>query len=138
MPKDDIDIPTRRPIRDLIGPDAELIAQCGETTRLRGAMNAVVDAMMGLSFPEAEELQVDLDRTTFAYFEAVQRIAALPAVSTGGVLAKAVILRENIEEEIGICAGEVMGDRQHKLAWSLARDLAAVLALRAEIGFGTA
>jgi hypothetical protein len=104
------------------GPDAKLIAQCGETTRLRGMMNAVVDAMMGLSFEKAEEFQPDLDRTTTAYCEAVDLVATLPAASPTGVRAKAACLRESIEEEIGIAGGECMGDRQHVLAWSLLRD----------------
>lgn len=108
------------------GPDAELIAQCGETTRLRGAMNAVAEAMMGLSFPEADALQDDLDRTTAAYCEAVELTATLAAVSPAGVRAKAAILQGDIEEMVGICGGEVMGDATHKLAWSLACDLAAV------------
>jgi hypothetical protein len=89
-------------------------------------MNAVVDAMMGLSFEEAEELQPDLDRTTSAYSDAVDVVATLPAVSPAGVRAKAAILRESIEEEIGIAGGECMGDRQHVLAWSLLRDMATV------------
>lgn len=107
------------------GPDAELIAQCGETTKLRAAMNAVAEAMMGLSFAEAEELQDDLDSTTCAYCDAVGEIATLPAVSPAGIRAKAAILRNDIEEMVGICGGEVMGDASHKLAWSLACDLAA-------------
>jgi hypothetical protein len=109
-----------------VRPDAELITHCAETTRLRGAMNAVVDAMMGLSFPEAEKLQPDLDRTTIAYSDAVELAATIPATSPAGVRAKAAVLRESIEEFVGICGGEVMGDTEHKLAGSLARDLAAV------------
>ena len=108
------------------GPDAKLIAQCGETKRLRGAMNAVADAMMGLSAREAEELQDDLDRTTAAYCESVELLATFPAATPAGVLAKAAILRGDIEEMVGICGGEVMGDGTHKLAWSLACDLASV------------
>lgn len=108
------------------GPDSDLFARCAETTRLRAAMNAVVEAMTGLPFAEADALQSDLDNATSAYFDAAEQIASVPAVSRAGILAKAVILRESIEEEIGLCGGEVMGDRQHKLAWSLACDLAAV------------
>jgi hypothetical protein len=107
-------------------PDAELIIQCDYVTKLRGEMNAVVDAMIGLSSVEADEFQDDLDRTSFAYSEAVELVAALPAVSPAGVRAKAVILRESIEEEVGLCGGEVMGDTQHKLAWSLVCDLTAL------------
>lgn len=107
------------------GSDAELITKCSEATRRRGAMNAVVDAMMGLSFQESQEFQPDLDRTTTAYGDAVDVVATLPAVSPAGVRAKAACLRESIEEEIGICGGDCMGDRQHVLAWSLLRDMAA-------------
>jgi hypothetical protein len=116
----------RSPPSTAFGPDAKLIAQCGETTRLRGMMNAVVDAMMGLSFEKAEEFQPDLDRTTTAYCEAVELVATIPAVSPAGVRAKATCLRDSIEEEIGIAGGECMGDRQHVLAWSLLRDMATV------------
>jgi hypothetical protein len=86
-------------------------------------MNAVVEATMGLPFAEADALQDDLDDATSAYLDAVEQIATIPALSPAGVRAKAVILRDSIEEEVGICGGEVMGDRQSKLGWSLARDL---------------
>lgn len=110
------------------GPDAGLLTECAEATRLRAVMNAAVKAIMGLPFAEADARQDELDNATFAYCNAVEQIASVPAVTRAGILAKAVILRESIEEEIGLSGGEVMGDRQHKLGWSLAGDLLGDLA----------
>jgi hypothetical protein len=84
--------------------------------------------MKGLSFAEANDLQEDLDCATNAYCDAVEPVATLPAVSPAGVRAKAAILRDDIEEMVGICGGEVMGDESHKLAWSLACNLTGGLA----------